>query len=404
MEILMMFQKYFFYTKENSSKNGRLRTILSIGSAIVLTATTILANTALTSAVTQDDVDRANDTLNNLRSEQHSISSNLSDLNSQLDATGQRIASLEEQMRTKQSEIDTLQGEINDLSVQIAAQYDAMKLRIQFMYEKDNADFMELFLTSTSLSELLTRTEYVRQISEYDRNMLGVLNDTYTRQKDASAALTADYNDLNTLKTQADAEAANLNNLVAQMQTRLDNATADVTEAEQRALQYEQELEKQRIAQEQAEAEAARQAAAARAAANNTTMNDGVSYDIPAASNSSPTAHNASDVAMLGAIIECEAGNQPYIGKLAVGSVVINRMNSSRFPNTMSGVLYAPGQFSPVASGRFAIVLARGASDSCMQAAEEVLNGNIVIDALFFHVYRSGVDDYGTVIGDHIFY
>ena len=61
-------------------------------------------------------------------------------------------------------------------------------------------------------------------------------------------------------------------------------------------------------------------------------------------------------------------------------------------------------QLTPVASGRFTIVLSRGASASCVQAAQEVLNGNVTINALYFHVYRSGIDTYGTVIGDHIFY
>jgi peptidoglycan DL-endopeptidase CwlO len=205
-------------------------------------------------------------------------------------------------------------------------------------------------------------------------------------------------------KKQADAEYNNLNTLLSQTQTQLDTTADNITEAEQLALQYEQELENQRIEQERAEAEQARREAEAKAAAEQSSANTGISYDVTSSGSGSPLAHSDSDLAMLAAIIECEAGNQPYIGKLAVGSVVINRVNSSRFPNSISAVLYASGQFTPVASGRFAIVLARGASDSCVQAAQEVLNGNIVIDALFFHVYRSGTDNYGTVIGDHIFY
>jgi spore germination cell wall hydrolase CwlJ-like protein len=114
--------------------------------------------------------------------------------------------------------------------------------------------------------------------------------------------------------------------------------------------------------------------------------------------------HTAEDVAMLAAIIECEAGNQSYEGKCAVGSVVINRVADPRFANSISGVIYAPYQFSPVASGRFAIVLARGANAACTQAAIDVLNGHININALYFHVYDSSVDVGGTVIGDHVFY
>ena len=80
---------------------------------------------------------------------------------------------------------------------------------------------------------------------------------------------------------------------------------------------------------------------------------------------------------MMAAIIECEAGNQSYEGKLAVGSVIVNRINSPKFGNTLQAVLYAPSQFSPVASGRFAIVLARGADAECTKAAKEVLDGHM---------------------------
>ena len=262
------------------------------------------------------------------------------------------------------------------------------------------------------MGEFLTRTEYIQQISQYDRDMLAQLNDIYTQNKQANDALVADMNDLNSLRNEATNERNNLNTLLAQTQSQIDTTSSSITEAEKLALQYEQDLENQRIEQERAEAERARQEAEAKAAqeaqakaaqeANNTSS--GVSYDVPASSGGTALAHDSSDLAMLAAIIECEAGNQSYQGKLAVGSVIINRVNSSRFPNSISAVIYASGQFTPVASGRFSIVFARGASSSCVQAAQEVLNGNIVIDALYFHVYRSGTDTYGTVIGDHIFY
>ena len=120
--------------------------------------------------------------------------------------------------------------------------------------------------------------------------------------------------------------------------------------------------------------------------------------------NNTPIAYDTSDLAMVSAMIECEAANQPYEGKLAVGSVIVNRVNSPKFGNTIQSVLYAPSQFSPVASGRFAIVLARGANAECTRAANEVLNGHITIAALYFHVYDSTVDKGGTIIGDHVFY
>ena len=89
-------------------------------------------------------------------------------------------------------------------------------------------------------------------------------------------------------------------------------------------------------------------------------------------------------------------------GKLAVGSVVMNRVASSYFPNTVVGVIYQSGQFSPVASGRYATVLARGAESSCVQAAREVLAGNRTVSALYFRRNTGAIP--GTVIGNHVFY
>ena len=82
----------------------------------------------------------------------------------------------------------------------------------------------------------------------------------------------------------------------------------------------------------------------------------------------------------------------------------IHPINDANITSSISGVIYAPYQSSPVASGRFAIVLARGANAACTQAAVDVLNGYININALYFHVYDSSVDVGGTVIGDHVFY
>ena len=53
----------------------------------------------------------------------------------------------------------------------------------------------------------------------------------------------------------------------------------------------------------------------------------------------------------MASIINCEAGSEPYQGKLAVGIVVMNRVSSKSFPNSIKGVIYQKGQFSPVRNG-----------------------------------------------------
>ncbi|HCT90401.1 MAG TPA: hypothetical protein DF613_03310 [Lachnospiraceae bacterium] len=104
---------------------------------------------------------------------------------------------------------------------------------------------------------------------------------------------------------------------------------------------------------------------------------------------------------MLAAIIECEAGGEKRVGKVAVGAVVLNRVRSKRFPNTIARVIKQKGQFSPVGSGKFSRVLARGARKDCYEAARAALKGeNPVGNALFFSAGRGK----GRQIGNQHFY
>ncbi len=106
-----------------------------------------------------------------------------------------------------------------------------------------------------------------------------------------------------------------------------------------------------------------------------------------------------SDLDLLAAIIYCEAGNQCYDGKVAVGAVVMNRVKSSSFPNTVAEVLDQAGQFSPASSGRLQNAIANGIPSECYSAAQDALNGvDPVPGALYFNT-SSGT----TKLGDHYF-
>ena len=110
---------------------------------------------------------------------------------------------------------------------------------------------------------------------------------------------------------------------------------------------------------------------------------------------------SVSDVTLLAALIQAEAGGQPYEGKLAVGAVVMNRVRSPGYPNTILGVITAPGQFPPATNGRVAGIVARGPSASCIQAAEAAVAGQTTVGGAT-HFNRVG-SHAGIVIGGHVF-
>lgn len=111
----------------------------------------------------------------------------------------------------------------------------------------------------------------------------------------------------------------------------------------------------------------------------------------------------ASELQILAALIQCEAGGESYEGQVAVGSVVMNRVRCAAYPNTVTEVIYASGQFTPAVTGKLnRVVLSGSLKPSCIQAAQEVLNGvTNVGNALHFR--RIGSQQ-GIVIGNHVFW
>ena len=122
-----------------------------------------------------------------------------------------------------------------------------------------------------------------------------------------------------------------------------------------------------------------------------------------AATQNAPTSASADDTTLLAAIIQCEAGSEGYEGKVAVGAVVLNRKRSGSYPNSISGVIYQSGQFSPVGNGALARLLSSGnISSSCRQAAADALAGSDPTGGKLYFRRVNGRE--GLVIGNHVFY
>lgn len=88
-------------------------------------------------------------------------------------------------------------------------------------------------------------------------------------------------------------------------------------------------------------------------------------------SQGSASSSGSGDVALLARLISAEARGEPYVGQVAVGAVVLNRMEHPSFPNTMSGVIYQSGAFTCIDDGQFNEPVA----DSAYKAARDAMNG-----------------------------
>lgn len=112
---------------------------------------------------------------------------------------------------------------------------------------------------------------------------------------------------------------------------------------------------------------------------------------------------DADTTLLLAALIQCEAGGETYEGQVAVGAVVMNRVRSAAYPNTIHGVIYASGQFTPAMSGRVdAVYMSGKIKPSCIEAAKEAINGTSNVGDLTHFRRNDGRD--GIVIGNHVFF
>lgn len=118
--------------------------------------------------------------------------------------------------------------------------------------------------------------------------------------------------------------------------------------------------------------------------------------------NRGAVAANADELRLLGALIYCEAGNQPYEGMLGVGAVVMNRVRSGAYPNTIHSVIYASGQFTPAMTGQVASTYEGHVPELCLQAAQAAINGETTVGGAT-HFRRAGKRE-GYVIGAHVFW
>ncbi len=341
---------------------------------------------------TQQEISNREDELDELNETTEGLKGQLGNLNAELEKVSQNLAELEEDIEAKIIEIENTEKQLASARQTEEDQYAAMKKRIQFMYEKRDYMILEIFLGSASFADFLNRNDYIEQLTEYDREQLEAFKATRREIEETEARLQQEKKDLDELKISVEKEQSRVEGLVSQTSGKISSYQREISETEAEMLEFERQWEEQKnnIAELQKQLEEEKRLS--RLAAQSKWR------DI------SEITFAEGDRYLLANLIYCEAGNQPYEGQVAVGAVVMNRVMSSVFPDTVVGVIYQNRQFSPVASGRLALALAENhATDACYRAADAAMAGNTTVgNCLFFRTPIEGLT--GMQIGGHIFY
>lgn len=224
------------------------------------------------------EVEKEKERTSVMEEEKAKVEAALDRLEGQKADTESYVRQLDAEMSSISSQLEELSGQISDKEAEIAVtqealdqakaveeeQYQSMKLRIKYMYEKGDTSFIDLILESKSIAQMLNRAEYIAQISSYDRKML----DEYAATKENIAAneakLETEHDELLTLQASTEAKHASVEELLAAKQAELSSYETQIASAQNQINAYEQDIAAQESKIQQMEAEIRRQEEEAR--------------------------------------------------------------------------------------------------------------------------------------------
>lgn len=343
---------------------------------------------------TQGNISSLENKSSALQSTINGYSNKLSDLN-------EEISEAEEAMAEVSAEIIQLDKELQEARQKEQDRHDLLMHRMKSTYESGGQrGMLIILLESGTIQEFLTKFEYFKAIMRYDTKVMAEYRALQEDIKQKTEVVQAKEAELDQYQAMLDEKHDELTDLTDTVKGQLSSTKNSLSSEKSKLADFDKqlmELDKKMKALESqtaaAQAKLAQQIAERLALTKEDT--------------SGAYTANATELEWLAATIQAEAGGESYTGKLAVGSVIMNRVKSSAFPNTIISVITQNLQFASYRSGKVELIIANGPNSTCVQAAQEVLAGARVGDYLFFmtqyYADYYGISEY-TMIGNHAFF
>lgn len=263
-----------------------------LGKYIKSDTTQVLATTAKEKKKqAEDDLDNTNNKISDIKDQKATVDSSIKSKSDELDTVLAAQKKLQTDIADKQSQIEDNMVELDSAKKQQQEQYDAMKQRIQFMYENSSDDNLwTAIIEADGISDMLNRIEYVSDIYTSDRDLLESYQQAVQHVQEVGDQLNKDMEDLNDLQDQYEAQQSELETKIAELKDTSDQYQSQLAEAQQQAENYKSIISTQgeiiRQQEAAAAAEAARQAREQQEAADRAAAQ--------AASNDSSSSNNSS--------------------------------------------------------------------------------------------------------------
>ena len=340
--------------------------------------------------------------VNNLQNQRDSLQSEINGYSSQLNTLNGEISDTEVKLSEVSAQIIELENQLSEAKAQEKDRYDMLKLRLKSTYENggDKGFLRMIFFGSNTLKDILTKAEYLDAIMDYDNRKIDEFQVLQQSIREKTEEVKQKEAEIDAYQDQLDAKYDKISSLTDTVRGQL-NTTKNSLSSEQGKLEdYDKKLSELDARMKELEAKSA--AAQAQLAQQLTARLARSKEDT-----SGSYAASADELTWLAATIQAEADGESYTGKLGVGSVIMNRVKSSAFPNSVIGVITQAKQFASYRSGKVELIISSGPNSTCIQAAQEVLNGKRTGDYLFF-MTRYWADYYGiadyTMVGNHAFF
>ena len=339
--------------------------------------------------------------VSDLNNQASSLQSTINGYSSKLETLNTEINEAEAAMAEVSAEIVRLNNELAEAQKQEQDRYNLLKKRLQSTYESGGTSgLLRVLLESGSIGELLTKFEYLNAIVRYDRTKIAEYQELQAQIEAQKKEVEEKEAELDAYQEQLDEKHTELSNLTDEVKGQLSSTKTSLSNEKNKLSSYEEQLKELDKKMKDLESQTA---------AANAKLAQQLAERLALSKENLGGAYDASEQELiwLAATIQAESDGESYTGKLGVGSVIMNRVKSSAFPNTVIGVITQPMQFAPYRSGKVEFIIANGPNSTCIRAAQEVLAGARIGDYLFFMTqywadyYR--IKNY-TMIGNHAFF
>ena len=224
----------------------------------------------------KDKQDQLNSQYEDTKKQLEQLHQESADTKSYIEQLDGKMSSLDNSLQSLNTQIEDMQNQIEEAKVNLEqaeidadVQYDSMKLRIQFMYERNEDTYLDILLSSSSLADLLNKADYITKISEYDRQKLQEYEETIQYIEQTKQDLESDYAELDTMKISLEDQKSALALVQQAKEQELAVLSTQTTKTASTKAQLEKEMQEQeneilnlvaKKQQEDAAAEAAKKA------------------------------------------------------------------------------------------------------------------------------------------------